>query len=168
MENSLLQFAHATGIYSFMHSAWGWPIIESLHFIGLSLLLGCVGVFDLRMLGMARGIEFRQLHRLVPFGVAGFLLNVSTGTMFLVSAPDQYLYNPAFQTKLGLMLVAGINMLWFYGSSAAMVRQHSRELTAPRRARVVAAISLACWCGVIICGRLITYYRPPYDWCWWC
>lgn len=151
-----------------MHSSWGWPLIESLHFIGLSLLLGCVGVFDLRMLGMAKGIDFRQLHRLVPFGVAGYLLNVTTGAMFLVSAPDQYLYNPAFQTKLALMLLAGLNMLLFYTSTAKAVYHQSGELAAPDRARVIAGISLACWCGVIICGRLITYYRPPYHWCFWC
>ncbi len=168
LESSLLQFAQYTGIYGFMHSAWGWPIVESLHFIGLCFLFGCVGVFDLRMLGLAKGMDFRQLHRLVPFGVAGFLLNVTTGILFLVSAPDQYLYNPAFQTKLALMLLAGLNMLLFYSTTSAAVYHQPRDLAAPARARLIAALSLACWGGVIVCGRLITYYRPPYHWCWWC
>ena len=166
MESNLLQFAEATGIFDFMHSAWGWPVIESLHFIGLCLLLGCVGVFDLRMLGLAPGVGFRELHRLIPFGVAGFCLNVLTGMMFLVSVPDQYLYNPAFQTKLSLMLLAGINMLLFYTTTAQAVYRSSASV--PHRARVMAALSLVCWIGVIIGGRLITYYRPPYHWCFWC
>ncbi len=168
MEQAFLDFAHATGIYAFMNSAWGWPVIESLHFMGLSLLIGTVGVFDLRMLGIARGVSYQALHRLVPFGVAGYCLNVITGAMFLSSAPDQYLYNPAVQSKFMLMLIAGANMAIFYWTSAAAVKTASPDAILGRRARVMAAVSLLCWCGVIICGRLITYYRPPYHWCVWC
>ena len=99
-------FGQTTGIYEFMNSPWGWPTSESIHFLGLSLLIGTVGVFDLRMLGIARGVAYADLHKLVPIGIAGYLLNVITGTMFLVSAPDQYLFNPAFQIKLLFMLIA--------------------------------------------------------------
>jgi len=164
----LLQFSQTTGIYQFMHSTWGWPVIESLHFIGLCLLFGTVGVFDLRMLGMGKAIPLIELHKLVPIGVAGYLLNVVTGTMFLSSAPDQYLYNPAVQSKFLFMLLAGINMLLFYATTAAATRATPAHASAPTRARFIAAVSLACWCAVIICGRLITYYRPPYHWCTWC
>ena len=54
--DALLSFSQTTGIHAFMHTAWGWPVVESLHFIGLSLLVGTVGVFDLRMMGLATGI----------------------------------------------------------------------------------------------------------------
>jgi len=168
MEQALLDFSQAAGIYTFMNSAWGWPVVESLHFMGLCLLLGTVGVFDLRMLGLGSGIAYRELHQLVPFGVAGYVLNVITGTMFLSTAPDQYLYNPAVQTKLLLMLIAGANMLLFYRTTAAAVKASSPEATLGPRARSMAAVSLLCWCGVIICGRLITWFRPPYHWCFWC
>ena len=168
MIETLQSFANVTGIYSFMHSAWGWPVIESLHFIGLSLLLGTVGIYDLRMLGVARGISYSDLQRLVPFGVAGYSLNVLTGTMFVVSAPDQYLYNPAFLTKLTLMLVAGCNMLGFYWLFSKQVLGTPPALNISARGKVVAWVSLSAWTGVIICGRLITYYRPPYHWCLFC
>ena len=49
-----------------MHTAWAWPIAESLHFIGLSLLVGTIGLFDLRLLGLARGIPIAAMHRLIP------------------------------------------------------------------------------------------------------
>lgn len=168
MVPSLQQFAQDTGIYTVMHSAWGWPIAESLHYVGLCLLLGTVGVFDLRLLGVARGLDYRLLHRLVPFGVAGYLLNASTGLLFVVSAPDQYLFNPAFQTKLGLMLLAGINLLLFYTTAARQVRHTEPGDQVLFRARLMALVSLLAWTGVIIGGRLITYFRPPYHWCWWC
>ncbi len=164
----LLEFSKNTGIYDFMNSEWGWPVIESLHFMGLSLLIGTVGLFDLRMLGLAKGIPMSALHRLVPWGIAGYALNVTTGFLFVSSAPDQYLFNPAFQTKLALMAVAGINVLFFYRFSFGPVKRSGAGEGAPRAAQVAAAISLSCWVGVIVCGRLITYYRPPYYWCFWC
>ena len=168
MLESILGFSQSTGIYAFMNTPWGWPLAESIHFIGLCLLIGTVGVFDLRMLGMAPGVAYADLHRLVPLGVAGYFLNVVTGVMFFTTAPDQYLFNPAFQTKLFFMLIAGVNMLVFYTTTSAQVKRTRAVLVVPLRARAIAAISLACWCAVIIGGRLITYYRPPYYWCAWC
>jgi hypothetical protein len=164
----LLSFSQSTGIYWFMNSSWGWPIAESIHFLGLCLLIGTVGVFDLRMLGMANGLSYAALHKLVPCGVVGYLMNVTTGALFLTTSPDQYLFNPAFQTKLFFMLIAGLNMLLFYFTTAAAVKNSPAIATLPGRARAIAAISLLCWCGVIVCGRLITYFRPPYHWCFWC
>jgi hypothetical protein len=165
--DALLELGRRTGIDVLMSSAWGWPAVESAHFMGLSLLVATVGMFDLRMLGLARGVPVIALHRLVPWGVAGYALNAVTGLLFLVAAPDQYLYNPAFQVKLALMAVAGLNVLFFYRFVLAGL---GSDPTAepPRAARIAAALSLACWIGVITCGRLITYYRPPYRWCFWC
>ncbi|HSH76284.1 MAG TPA: hypothetical protein VLA09_11420 [Longimicrobiales bacterium] len=164
----LYEIGRRTGIHALMTSAWGWPTVESLHFLGLSLLIGTVGLFDLRMLGVGRGISMRALHRLIPWGVGGYALNVVTGFLFLASAPDQYVYNPAFQVKLGLMAVAGLNVLLFYRLVFARVRRSDAAADAPGAAKLAAALSLSCWVGVIVCGRLITYFRPPYHWCWWC
>jgi hypothetical protein len=142
--------------------------VESLHFIGLTVLIGTIGVFDLRMLGLARGVPMGALHDLVRWGVAGYALNAVTGSLFVVSAPDQYLFNPAFQIKLALMGVTGANVLFFYRFVFGVVRTADPGADPPLAARVAAAVSLACWVGVITFGRLITYYRPPYHWCFWC
>jgi len=168
MTEALYELGLRTGIHALMNSAWGWPTVESLHFLGLSMLIGAVGLFDLRMLGLARGIPMGALHRMIPWGIGGYVLNVTTGILFVTSAPDQYLYNPAFQIKLALMVLAGLNVLFFYRFVFARVSASAAEAEAPRSAKAAAAISLACWIGVVVCGRLITYYRPPYHWCWWC
>jgi uncharacterized membrane protein len=168
MEQLLYAFGRDTGIHVLMNSAWGWPIAESVHFLGLSLLIGCIGTFDLRILGVGHDIPLLALHRLIPWGVAGYSLNVATGLLFLTSAPDQYLYNPAFQVKLALMLVAGLNVVFFYAFVFTRVQRTGPREAVPGTAKLAAAVSLACWVGVIVCGRLITYYRPPYHWCFWC
>ncbi len=166
--DALLNLSRVMGIQAFMNSEWGWPIVESVHFLGLCLLIGTVGVFDLRMLGVGRGIPLVALHRLVPAGVVGFVINLLTGLMFFVSAPDQYTYNPAFQIKLLFILVAGVNMLLFYRTSLSAIRTTASDARPPSRVVLAAAISLGCWSMVIVWGRLITYFRPPYHWCFWC
>lgn len=168
LENALLQFSQSTGIYAFMNTPWGWPFMESLHFIGLSLLLGTVGLFDLRMLGFVRAIPLASLHKYIKFGVLGFAINATTGLMFVTSVPDQYLYNPSFQTKMAFLLAAGFNMVLFYlwGFRAAVAPEPTPG--AQRLGRMFALVSLVCWIGVITGGRLITFYRPPFFWCFWC
>jgi len=165
---AIARWASDVGIAGLMTSRWGWPIAEVFHFSGLCLLFGTVGLFDLRMLGVARGISLRALHRLIPVGLAGFAMSVATGFMFVTTAPDQYLYNPALQSKLALLALAGINMLLFYGTTARAVWATSDDALPPLRARVFGAVSLACWLGAIACGRVITAFRPPWHWCIWC
>lgn len=162
-------FGKDSGVFAFMNTAWGWPLIESLHFIGLALLLGTVGLFDLRVLQCIRGVAMSALHPLVKWGIVGFCINVATGAMFFVSAPDQYLYNPAFQLKALCMVIAGINLGAFYGTAMATELRNAPDAWRGTLAlKLVAAVSLLAWLGVIAFGRLITFYRPPEHWCFWC
>src|SRR3982751_6105901 len=103
-----------TLVRPFMTSRWGWAIAESLHFIGLSLLVGTIGAFDLRLLGIGRRIPIGSLARFIPRGVAGFALHPCTGLLFLGTEPDQYIYNPSFHFKLLFMAIAGLNASAFY------------------------------------------------------
>lgn len=155
-------------ITAMMSTRWAWPVAEVVHFIGLCLLFGTVAMFDLRMLGVARGVPLRSLHRLIRFGIGGFLLSVLSGLCFFLAFPDQYLYNPAMQVKLALIALAGINMVLFYVVAARTVWLTTDDDVPPPRARVFGAVSLLCWLGVITCGRVITAFRPPFHWCLWC
>lgn len=166
---AIFEWGIDAGVFGFMNTAWGWPVTEVLHFFGLCLLVGSVGAFDLVMIGAVRGIRLAALHRLVPFGVAGFALSVVTGALFVIAAPDQYLYNPAFQIKMGLLAVAGANMALFYLTTARRVAKLAEYDRPPLAARLFAAVSLASWFGVIMAGRVITAFRPPsWFWCAWC
>jgi hypothetical protein len=152
--------ASVTPVGHLMRTAWAWPIAESLHFIGLSLLIGCIGTFDLRLLGVGRGIPIARAHKLIPFGLLGFGLNVITGLSFLMTEPDQYIYNPSFHFKILFIVSAGVNALLFYIGPYRRVSVPDSSLDAPRAAKIIAAMSLTLWIGVIIGGRLLTFYRP--------
>jgi hypothetical protein len=151
-----------------MNTTYGWPAVEVVHFIALSVLLGTVGLFDLRVLGLARAIPMPALHRLVPLGVAAFGVSALTGSLFFVSAPDQYMFNPAFRLKLACMAVAGLNVAVFYAAFARRLHGTAAGAEAPVPVKLIAAISLAAWVGVIVFGRVITMFRPPYHWCFAC
>jgi len=128
----------------------------------LSMLFGTVGVFDLRVLGLLKRMPIGALHRLVPFGLAGYGLNLLTGLAFFSAHPDQYAYNSAFHWKLVFMSLAAINVAAFYMSAFKALRQLPPQAPAPPLARALTAVSLLCWIGVLSCGRLLTFYRPPF------
>ena len=165
---SIDAFGKSSGIFAFMNTAWGWPFFESLHYLGLTVLLATVGLFDLRMLGFAKSIPLAAMHKFVPFGVGAYLVNVITGFCFFVSAPDQYAFNPVFQLKTVCMLIAGINVVVFYTTCAQSVKALPSHVSLPLHVKAIAAISLTSWICVIVFGRLITYFRPPFHWCFWC
>ena len=143
-----------------MRSAWAWPIAESLHFLGLCLLIGAIGSFDLRLLGVARSVPIAAVHRLIPWGLLGFAINVASGLMFVLTEPDQYIYNPSFHLKVLFLGLAGVNASLFYITSFRQAFGSAAGLDAPRRAKIIAAVSLCAWVAVIVCGRMITFYRP--------
>jgi hypothetical protein len=140
------------------HYSWIWPACETLHFVGLSLLIGNVGLFDLRLLGAAKRLPVAPLNRLVRWGVAGFLLNLITGLVFFVGAPTQYVNNLAFHLKLIFILLAGLNLAAFnLGGVARTVAILEPGQDAPMSAKIIAATSLFLWVGVMFWGRMLPF-----------
>jgi len=158
-------FIRSTALHHYVqvYEPWLWPLLQSLHYLGASLLLGTVGLFDLRVLGMAKGIAPRAIHRLIPWGVGGYFSNMLIGIVFFFGHPDQYFYNDSFRFKLVLMALAGLNIVLFYGTSAfAEMKTLAPGADAPLRIKIIAGTSLVAWVGVLMCGRLITFFRPPF------
>jgi hypothetical protein len=143
---------------------WVWGVSQSLHFVGMVLLIGTVGILDLRLLGMAKGFPVAAIKQLIPWGVFGFVLCLVTGLLFVTGIyaniaihPYVVLTSDVFlQLKLLFVLLAGINLLAFYvtGMSAAVDRLGAGE-DAPRLAKVFAGTSLVLWIAVMYFARLI-------------
>lgn len=150
----------ARPVAEFMRTDWAWPVVESIHFIGLTLLFGTIAVWDLRLLGLLKRVPIIELHRLIPFAVLGFAINAASGSMFLMTEPNQYVYNSAFHFKVFLLAIAGVNVLVFYATIFRRLRALGPGEPGPWVMKMFGAASLVCWAGVIICGRLITFYRP--------
>ena len=156
-------FARATPVAALLRTHWGWPASETVHFIGLTLLFGPVVVWDLRLLGLGRRIPIGALHALVPWVLIGYATTAVSGVAFLMTEPLEYIYNPAFQFKVLFMALAGLNALAFYLTVGRRTLARGADEEAPRAAKVMAVASLFLWLAVIVCGRLLTFYRP--GWC---
>lgn len=141
---------------------WLWPLCEILHFFGMAVLIGTVGIVDVRILGFGKSLPIAQLEKFVPLGVAAFFVNAATGFVFVagnpVGGPLPYLENLALQIKMLLVLLAGINLLVFYFTGIAEKTDSvSPSGEAPVSAKMIAGTSLVLWFGVIFFGRLIMY-----------
>jgi len=142
------------------HSSWAWAALEITHFLGLSVLLGTIGLFDLRLMGYARAIPPRALHRLVPLGIAGFLVNATSGVLFFMASPGLYVGNVAFEIKLVLLALAGLNVAAFYLTVKHAVLSLEADGHAPMLARVMGGVSFALWVSILVAGRMEAFYKP--------
>ena len=134
---------------------WMWPTCETLHFVGLTLLLGVVLLVDLRVLGVMKGVSFASLHRLLPWAAFGFGVNVITGMLFFVGIPGQYINNKAFYWKIGFVMLAGLNAVYF------TLLKEPWEL-GPREdasftAKIAAASAMILWVCVMYYGSMLPF-----------
>jgi len=160
---ALSDFLLSTGIdYYVATYDWVWPVCETLHFVGMCVLLGTVGLVDLRILGVAKGIPIHLLEKFIPLGVIAFVINATTGFIFVagnpVGGPMEYLTNLSLQIKMLIVLIAGINLLIFYFAGIQRsVAAVPADGNASGGAKAVAAVSITAWIMVIIMGRFIMY-----------
>lgn len=139
--------------------AWTWPSLETLHFMGLTLLIGALAVIDLRVLGMAKQIPLAAIEKLTPVAYFGFTVNLITGIMFFFGDPYRYYPNIAFRIKMILLVIAGINLLIYKIKVEPALLRGDYDDNASALAKAVALTSIVAWVGVLAGGRLIPYFE---------
>jgi hypothetical protein len=134
---------------------WVWPTLQTLHFMGLTLLMGVVFLVDLRMLGLAKNVSFASLHRLLPWGMLGFGLNVTTGMCYFLGQPHQYIHNASFYWKIALIMCAGANAIYFTVFDEPWAVAVGDD--APLRSKMIAISAVALWVGVMFFGLMLPF-----------
>jgi hypothetical protein len=156
LHTSWLGWAVAGGI------PWLWPLFATLHFFGMALLIGCVGMLDLRMLGIGKMLPVGPMARLLPWGILGFVINLITGIGFYAGNPDQF-QSVAFVAKMACLAMAGAHVIWFYRTGLARrVDAVGAGQDVPLAAKLSAAASLCLWLGVMFWGRMLTFYSNSF------
>ena len=133
-------------------SLFAFPLILAAHTIGLGLLAGVDVAHDLRILGAAPKIPVAEFDRYLPVMWLGLGLNAASGIALLVGYPTKALTNPVFYLKLGLIAVALVLV--------NMIRRRQQQSSDPR---MLAVISLLCWAGATVAGRLLAYTYSRLD-----
>jgi hypothetical protein len=144
---------------SVRESVWLFPAIETVHLLGMALLVAAIGAFDLRLLGwLLRRERVSNLgRRLVPWAWAGFAVQVLTGTLLFSSEAIKVYTNPAFRLKMLLILLAGIQALVFHRTVYRGVAKWDDSGVLPAGAKISGFVSLVLWIGVVAAGRFIGF-----------
>lgn len=136
---------------------WAWPLGETLHFFGLSLLIGSVGVFDLRLLGLMKRVPLSAVRDFLPWAIVGFAINLATGVYFFIVQPRYYIANPAWWPKVFFLLVAGLNVALFERMLSPRIRTLRADEDTPTSFKIAGAVSLISWFGVLYFGRMLAF-----------
>jgi hypothetical protein len=138
-------------------SRWVWPLCETLHFVGLALLLGTAGLFDLRLMGFLRGVPIAAVMRMRIWAAVGVLINLVTGTIFFIGAPGQYVGNRAWWAKLTFLLIAMLNVAVFETRHGKALLTLPPEADTPLSYKIAGVVSLGSWLAVLYFGRMLPF-----------
>lgn len=148
-----------TGIARWVgESLWGYPIMLSLHVIGLAIVVGIFVMRDLRVLGRFYGVSFVAFSSLARIGWAGFLVNAVSGVALFSSQASVFVESVPFLLKIGSILLAAIcgALLQSRFRIEAMAWDGGGILPSAST-KAIAACSLFFWLSAIVAGRLIAY-----------
>ena len=156
----ILKWLETTPLSIFiLESEWAFPTIESVHVIAIALVVGTISIVDLRLLGFAstkRG--FTELSReVLPWTWLAFMAALIAGLLMFISHATEYFGNTAFRIKLVLILLAGLNMIYFHLFTCRNASEWDRSSAIPLAGRIAGGISLACWIAVVGFGRWIGF-----------
>ena len=129
-----------------------YPVANLLHLLGLVMLVGGIGILDLRIAGLMRAVPAAPLSRaLTPIALAGLALMALSGPVLFAADGDALAASATFRTKLLLIGIALIN------AAAFRLLWRHRLSDPPLPARMMAVASLLLWLIVGALGRMIAY-----------
>ena len=148
-------WARSFGVDFVAGKTWVWPTLETLHFVGLSMLFTAVLIVNLRMLGMIKSVSCAAVYQLLPIGMLGFGLNLITGMMFFIGATGQYVHNIAFYWKMVFVVLGGLNVAYFLLDEKVWNVKAGDD--APLSSKIAAASAICIWVAVLYCGHMLPF-----------
>jgi hypothetical protein len=151
-------------LFTAIRESWYvYPVIMSLHLLGIALFGGMVLLTNLRLLGLAmrdRSVSdvVGQLRVLKRFGL---ILIATCGILMLGSKAEEYYYNIFFRIKISLLALMFLHGWFFRRSVYYNTAEIDRAAQVPQRAKLAASLSLLLWIAIACAGRGIGYIDPP-------
>jgi uncharacterized membrane protein len=158
--DAVLQWLQASGLAARIRdSLFLFPLLESVHVIGLAMVVGTIVVIDLRLLGSASTERpFKRVASdFLKWTWAAFAMTALTGALMFTTNATVYYHNFYFRTKMLLLVLTGINMLAFELTAGRTIHRWDKAPSAPGTGRTVAILSIALWIAIIFMGRLIGF-----------
>lgn len=155
--NSFLEWLQMTPVAVSVSEVW-FPWVESVHVIALATVVGTLFIIDTRLLGLtSRHLRFTYVsERLLPWTWGAFAVSAITGSLLFMSNAQGYVSNTPFLIKMGLLVLAGLNMAYFQFVTYRSVASWDAGRPVPA-ARFAGALSLTLWILIIGFGRWIGF-----------
>lgn len=134
------------------------PIVQTVHLLGIAVVMSSAVLLDLRMLGLAlpsQGVQ-ELTRRAMPWLWCTLPVMLLSGLPFVLARPGRYFTNPIFGWKFALLLPAVLLAAVLHIMS---IRKPDYWQTGSLRAtaKLIAFVSLLLWIGVVLAGRWIAY-----------
>ena len=143
-------------------SDYGYPIVLTSHAIGMALVVGLLLMMDLRILGVARGIDLAAMQKFYRVVWIGFGINLLSGSLLFLTNVPSYLQNTAFLVKVALLVLGAIGSIYLAKNVAAEIDASSNALVqCSQRTRLMAGGLLIIWLAAITAGRIVGYTLIP-------
>jgi putative copper export protein len=146
-------------VYIQDHNSWVIPAIQSIHIVGIGLVLGSVFMIYLRILGWA-GMDqtLREtVNRFGPWLTGALCLLLATGVLMVIGEPVRELVAFSFWLKMFLVAVSTAIAIVFQISLRRHERRWEETLVKRRSIQGLAILTFLIWACIIILGRLIAY-----------
>jgi hypothetical protein len=140
-------------------SLWGFPLVVAIHILGLTVSIGTLVWFDLRLLGVVmRRIPVSRVYRqLAPWLLTGFVVMFASGiALFMAFATDAF-GNLYFRIKAAAILLAAVNALAYHFTTERGIGRWDAAPRPPAGARLAGLVSILLWVTVILSGRMMSY-----------
>ena len=157
MAHQFLEWLQATSLALSISESW-FPLVESLHVITMAIVAGTIFIVDTRLIGLTSvKLPFSYVsERLLPWTWGAFACSVITGGLMFMANAVAYYGNTHFRVKMLLLVLAGLNMLYFQKVTFRTVSVWDSGRP-PSAARLAGVISIGLWCSVIGVGRWIGF-----------
>lgn len=140
-----------------------FPWLESIHVLGVTVLIGCIGLLELRLIGVAslnRPVT-RVLKDVLPITWGAFAVAVISGFFLFASNAPTYAANAFFLGKVVLLAGAGLNAFGFHAFVERSIGKWDSAARTPIPARISGIFSLVMWLGIVVCGRWVGFTLVP-------
>lgn len=155
---NLFAWIEATSLAEWIRvSAFGYPVMITLHSLGLAIMVGLSVVLSLRVIGAFSAIPATSLPQLLKIAWIGFIVNSISGFSLFAAQATSYLTNVPFLIKIALVFVGAILTGWLQSLVKSGSEAWAAAGGATAGARLVAVVTIVAWTGAMITGRLIAY-----------
>jgi hypothetical protein len=140
-------------------SIWSYPTVLFFHTVGLAFLVGINVAVDLRVLGISPKLPLGPMQRFFPLMWWGFWVNAISGVLLMIADATTKFTNPVFAFKLTFIAIA-VAIIPQLRKRVFPNADDVESAQAPASGKILAAVSLICWVGAIVSGRLTAYIGP--------